>query len=108
MIDITFYRNEGSPLTKGDGINFILDYNRGIFAAKDIDNMADLCIVDCQSVRVLVVLLTKRFSYWQVSILLSLLTTSHLLPSNSNLEGFFPARAWGFEGLTGFFPAMDD
>jgi len=94
--------------TKGDGIHFILDYDGGILAAKDIDNMANLCIVDRQSVRVLMVLLTKRFSYWRLSILLLLLTIIHLLPSNSNLEGFFPARACGFEGLTGFFPAMGD
>lgn len=30
---------------------------------------------------------------------------SHLLPSSTNFEGFFPASAEGFVGFMGFFAA---
>lgn len=36
----------------------------------------------------------------------SLLTITHLVPSNANLDGFLPIKACGFEGLTGFLPAI--
>ena len=53
------------------------------------------------------------YSYWQEKngefLLLKMciwqLTINHLLPSNKNLAGFFPASACGLEGLVGFLPA---
>jgi len=42
--------------------------------------------------------LLLKMSMWQ-------LTINHLLPSNKNLAGFFPASACGLEGLIGFLTA---
>lgn len=92
--------------TQCNPVDFTLDLDSRILASVNTYGVVDGGLVDHNVLVAIEIFLRSNHKCSAAAChrRQSKLTTTHLEPSNSSLGGFFPAKADGFAGRTGFLP----